>query len=742
MRPELLKAFPRFTRLNAQNKIEFAWRMEESMRNRIEKGLQNLPQCHGDPVKDFGKLAGQKNILSEKGTLELYQVNGSLKHLALLNEVPAGEASQGFLDGLFPVDNLIDYATAPQTIINIIADRVKESVQFERFDLVRVNRSLRRFNYEYSIGVDIEGRVQTAYKEISNSGLAWVLYHEKPYLVENFLPETHHFSEDPWLYQTGFRSILRVPIIFNRGVIGAILLASVEPERFQVEDALLLEKLAQGVAPAFFHAGVQEEQEYHTLAAATLLQTIAGMGKLGRTTEFFDAYCQVLRQLAKTDRVGLFLIDEEADKYCCLAEAGKKLAVSGEWLPIRKLPFREMLQSKSIVAFNLADQRHMSVGELLGRGFTAVLYAPITDAKGKIRACLGTATSDESATSKEMAGLFKVACEQLAFIMAQSILNLGNDSKMTRDVAVKPPGFEEVIGSSQTIQETIQKAAAVSQYEFPILLLGETGTGKELFAKAIHRSSPRAKGPFIVVNSAAIPDNLLESELFGYKEGAFTGGLKGGKKGKILLAHGGTLFLDEIGELSLELQAKLLRVIQEKEVEPLGAEKPVSIEVRVISATHRNLKEMVKRQEFREDLYYRLNSIEIKIPPLRERGEDIIELAESMLEELARRNSKRMKKLSHEAVQALLEYDFPGNIRQLQNVMNWAFVFADDDLIKMEDLPAEIKKNIRENVAVSEKEELARLLKAFHGNKTELANYLGITRTGLWKKLKRLGLQK
>lgn len=719
MKAELLKKFPKFLRLNSQNKIEFSWGIED---------------------RDFEKFTFDKSSFVMKGMFELYQIPGSLKHLVILNEDPAGHAAKGCFDSLFPVENLANYAATPQSIIDLIADWVKQAVQFDRFDLIRVNRTLRRYNFEYSIGVDIEGTFHTAYKEVSDSGLAWILYNEQPYLVENFTPETHRFREDPWLYQTGFRSVLRVPIIFNHEVIGAILLADMDPEHFQPEDALLLEKLAQSVAQAFFHAGVQQEKEYNTLASSTLLHTVAGMIKIGGTTEFLNAYCQMLRQLAKTDRVGLFLIDAQEDKYCCIAEAGKKLAIFGEWRPIRRLPFREMLNSKSIVAFNLADSRHGTMDELLGRGFTAVLYAPITDSKGSIRACLGTATSDESAMSKGMAGLFKAACEQLALIIPQSILDLDNNRKITPDTVGKPPGFEEIIGSSKAIQDTIQKASAVAQYEFPILLLGETGTGKELFAKAIHRSSSVAKGPFIVVNSAAIPDNLLESELFGYKEGSFTGGLKGGKKGKIMLAHGGTLFFDEIGELSLQLQAKLLRVIQEKEVEPLGAEKPVPIEVRIISATHRNLKEMVEQQEFREDLYYRLNSIEITIPPLRERGADVIELAESMLEELAQRNGKRPKRLSDEAIQALQNYDFPGNVRQLQNVMNRTFVFADDDVIKIGDLPPEIQNKSKENGEESEQEKMARLLKEFKGNKTALAKHLGITRTGLWKKLKRLGL--
>ncbi|MFZ5945603.1 MAG: sigma-54-dependent Fis family transcriptional regulator [Bacillota bacterium] len=684
------------------------------------------------------KLTLDKSLAVQEGTLKLYQVPGSSKHLVILHK--------GYTQ-LFPEESLTNYATTPQAIIDIIVDWVRKSVHFERFDLVRIHQPLRRFTFEYSIGVDIEGVIRSAYKEVSDSALGWLFNNQQPYLAENFTLETFRFSEDPFLYQTGFRSVLRVPIIFNHGLIGAILLASMDAESYQPEDAILIQELAQLAAHGFFLAGVQQEKEYNTLATSTLLQTITSMEQLRASTEFFDSYCQSLCQLAKTDRVGLFLVNQQEGKYCCIAEAGKKLATLQQWLPIGNLPFSEMSRTKGILAFNLADTRYKPMGQLLGQGLTAVLYAPIMDTQGNIIACLGTATSDESAMSKGIAGLFKVASEQLGFIMSQSTPVAGTDKKKHPDTlpnlqkAAKPLGFEEIIGSSRTISDTIEKAVAVAQYEFPILILGETGTGKELFAKAIHRSSPVSKGPFIVVNSAAIPDNLLESELFGYKEGAFTGGLKGGKTGKILLANGGTLFLDEIGELSLDLQAKLLRVIQEKEVEPIGSEKPIPIQVRIISATHRNLKEMVKSQQFREDLYYRLNSIEIKIPALRDRGEDIIELAESMLEELARRSGKPMKRLSEGARQALLNYNYPGNVRELQNIINWAFVFANDEIIKFEDLQPVVQKNSANDPEISEKEEISRLLKEFNGNKTALAKHLKITRTGLWKKLKRLGLQ-
>lgn len=724
MKLGLLEKFPKFLRLDSQYNIEFAWGLEEKMQRTIQNSLRDY------------KLTLDKTLTIGGDALKLYRISGSSQHLVTLNEK---------YDQLFLFERLTNYTMAPQTVIDIIVDWVKQSIQFERFDLVRVNQPLRRFHFEYSIGIDIEGVIKSTYKDVGSSALSWLLNNEKPYLVEGLTPKTYRFNEDPLLYQTGFRSVLRVPIISNQGLIGAFLLASMTEKAYQPEDAILLQNLANSVAQSFFLAGFQQQQEYGTLATATLLQTVANMYRPEENTEFFDFYCQALCQMAKMDRVNLLLVNEREATYKCIAEAGKKLTTLNEWLPITNPLFMEMFKTKGILAFNLADPKYKPIDQLLGQGLTTVLYAPITDEKGKVIACIGTASSGEYAMSKEVAGIFKAATEQLGFILTRSPHGPSNikvrpDKVEKSSKAIKPSEFKEIIGSTKPIQDTIEKTAAAAQYEFPILLIGETGTGKELFAKAVHRLSPIHNGPFIVVNSAAIPNNLLESELFGYKEGAFTGGLKGGKRGKILLADGGTLFLDEIGELPLDLQAKLLRVIQEQEVEPLGSEKPVSIKVRIISATHRNLEEMVKNQQFREDLYYRLNSIQIKIPPLRDRGEDIIEIAESMLEELAKRSGKPIKQLSFDSKQALLDYNYPGNIRELQNIINWAFVFSDDEVIKIEDLTPAVQEYVRNNPEMSEKEKLRRLLIEFDNNKTALAKYLGISRTGLWKKLKRLGL--
>ncbi|MFA5536751.1 MAG: sigma-54 factor interaction domain-containing protein, partial [Bacillota bacterium] len=603
MKTELLTRFPKFIRLDSQYRVELT--------KDLDQGLQKIIQ---NSLRDH-KLTLEKSLTIEQGILKAYQVSGSSKYLVTLNE----EFGQ-----LFPIEKLTDYPLAPQAVIDLIVDWIKQSIQFERLDLVRINHPLRRFHFEYSMGMDIEGVIRSAYKDVEGSALSWLLSNLKPYLVESLTPEKYRFNEDPFLDQTGFRSILRVPIISNRDLTGAILLGSMTKDAYQLEDAILLQNLAQSVSQGFLLAGIQQQQEYNTLATSTLLQTSAALYQPDQYREFLEAYCSTLCQLAKVNRVIFLFINEQDATFKFVAEAGKKLTVLNKWYPIGDLPIMEMLKTKCILAFNLADPSYRPLVRLLGQGLTAVLYAPITDEHGNIIACLGTASSDERAMSKEVAGIFKEAAEQLGFILTRGfnsgagLKTVGYEGSRQTAKVKKPVEFGEIIGSSTAILEAIEKTAAAAPYEFPILLRGETGTGKELFAKAVHRSSLAADGPFIVVNSAAIPGNLLESELFGYKEGAFTGGLRGGKRGKILLANGGTLFLDEIGELSMDLQAKLLRVIQEQEVEPLGAEEPVPVKVRIISATHRDLEEMVANQQFREDLYYRLNSIQIHIPPLKD----------------------------------------------------------------------------------------------------------------------------
>ncbi|WP_461610934.1 sigma-54 interaction domain-containing protein [Cytobacillus kochii] len=309
--------------------------------------------------------------------------------------------------------------------------------------------------------------------------------------------------------------------------------------------------------------------------------------------------------------------------------------------------------------------------------------------------------------------------------------------------------FHHLIGESPAFKQVKAQAVKVAENDSNVLLLGESGTGKELFAHAIHQASSRGMGLFVKVNCAAIPAELIESELFGYEEGAFTGARKGGKAGKFETADGGTIFLDEIGELPIHMQVKLLRVLQEKEVERVGSTNSKAIDVRIIAATNRNLEDMVDKGEFRLDLYYRLKVMEITIPSLKDRKEDVSRLSHYFTEKYATMMAKPVKGIDEKALHILKNYHWPGNIRELENVIERAMNMVDlKCFIEPKHLSANIKlqetvvptRTLAEVMEETEKQTIIQCLTAVGGKKTEAAKRLGISRTTLYEKMNKYHL--
>jgi len=313
--------------------------------------------------------------------------------------------------------------------------------------------------------------------------------------------------------------------------------------------------------------------------------------------------------------------------------------------------------------------------------------------------------------------------------------------------------FHDILGRSKSMLELFQILPDISQSDATVLLEGESGTGKELFAAAIHNLSSRKKKPLIKVNCAALPETLLESELFGYKKGAFTDA-RTDKPGRFRQANGGTMLLDEIGDMSKGTQVKLLRVLEQKEFEPLGSTKTEKVDVRIIAATNRNLMEMMHRREFREDLFFRINVIRLTIPPLRERREDIPLLIDHFMERINLKQSKQIKKVSPSALKTILDYDFPGNVRELENIIEHAMILTKGIEIQPRHLPAYLGRDSAEhlpqdsvvagrNFAVLEEVErdlIARTLERHGGSTAAAAEELGIHRSTLWRKIKRYGI--
>jgi two-component system response regulator HydG len=309
--------------------------------------------------------------------------------------------------------------------------------------------------------------------------------------------------------------------------------------------------------------------------------------------------------------------------------------------------------------------------------------------------------------------------------------------------------FSGVPGNSPAMQEILQLLELVSPTEATVLLLGETGTGKELAARDIHRSSLRASGPFVVVNCAALPETLLESELFGHERGAFTGAANR-RDGRFVLAHHGTIFLDEIGELSLTTQAKILRVLQNREFEPLGSTRTVKVEVRIIAATNRNLAFMVHEGRFRDDLYYRLNVFPVELPPLRERLEDLPALAEHFLKIYGEKNQRRLKGLAPEVLEVFRRYQWPGNIRELENIIEQGVIVCRGDTLVLENLPERLQQlayfqaapgEAEPPLAELERQLISRTLEKVAGQRQQAAEILGISMEELNLKMRSYQLE-
>ncbi|MBS1191852.1 MAG: modulated sigma-54 specific transcriptional regulator, Fis family [Rhodocyclaceae bacterium] len=377
-----------------------------------------------------------------------------------------------------------------------------------------------------------------------------------------------------------------------------------------------------------------------------------------------------------------------------------------------------------------------------GSGSFVVTRLPLRDEGGAVIGAVGFMLFDDLRQLAPVAARYQRLRADLA--EAQKSLAEARRTKYT---------FSSFVGVGPRCQELKQMARRASRSSAPVLIQGETGTGKELLAQAIHAAGPRADAPFIAVNIAAVPETLLEAEFFGVAPGAYTGADRRGRDGKFKLADGGTLFLDEIGDMSLALQAKLLRTLQEREVEPVGSNRLLPVDVRIIAATSRDLEAMVAAGGFRADLFYRLNVITLVTPPLRERQEDLAALADHLVDVLCRQQGMPVRSLTPAAIARLGSHDWPGNVRELANVLERALLAVDGDSVDaadlervmpaprpLEPLPGSGTVSLADAVAEAERAAILKALRGCAGNKAQAAKRLGISRAALYEKIAALGL--
>jgi Nif-specific regulatory protein len=406
-----------------------------------------------------------------------------------------------------------------------------------------------------------------------------------------------------------------------------------------------------------------------------------------------------------------------------------------------------------------SDGRLMQRHSIMNFNIKSLVCVPIK-LKEKI---LGTVYIDGAGSAESIVSFTNIDLEFLeafAGIVAISIENarllteLKDENVYLRNKVEEKYRFDNIIGNSETLLKVYKVMEGAIKSEGTVMIQGESGTGKELIAKAIHFNSSRKKERFVAVDCASLHETLLDSELFGHKKGSFTGAIQD-KKGLFEEADNGTIFLDEIINTSLAFQAKLLRVLQEGEIRKVGDTESKFVNVRVIVAANKNIEDEVRQGRFREDLYYRLNVIPINVPPLRERREDIPLLVNHFIKKYVDKTSKTITSVSQELVDSFTSYDWPGNIRELENIINRMIIFAEEDKLTLKDIPADFKKNIVKsdpldeifknndeisNIRELEKEHILRTMEKTKGNKTEAAKLLGLKRTTLIERMKKYGL--
>jgi transcriptional regulator with GAF, ATPase, and Fis domain len=570
--------------------------------------------------------------------------------------------------------------------------------------------------------------------------------------------------------KAGVRSRVAVPLYSGGRVIGAFLAASLEPATYSEEHVATATAVADLLAPLVENivALHRERRRRRRLGALSGLAKVFGASL--DVKHVFDQLGEVVRPVLDFDIMGVALIEPGGRECRLFARVGEPPAQSlPPSRPLDDFSFAERVAGGETVLIRetrqALDPSRPGDRMMLERGDRSCLAVPLTFGErvggvlffAKQRPYWFDADDAEVAAGVAAQVVVAIQHQRLAEEERRAAAAEGRASRLERDVETlrdalgERYGFDSLIGRAPAFREAQALAARVAPSETTVLVTGESGTGKELVARAIHQASARAAGPFVAINCAAIPDTLVESELFGHERGAFTGADRQ-KRGRIELAAGGTLFLDEIGELALPVQAKLLRVLQEREFQRVGGAATLKADFRLIAATNRDLARAVAERRFREDLYYRINVFTVHLPPLRERGDDVLLLATYFARTLGERMGKGEPGLSLDARDLLLSHAWPGNIRELENAVERALIVSDGGLLNAahfalgpsrgrEPAPATAEAApTGRALAELEKEAILEALRRANGNKSHAAAKLGITRTQLYTRLKRFGI--
>jgi transcriptional regulator with GAF, ATPase, and Fis domain len=567
----------------------------------------------------------------------------------------------------------------------------------------------------------------------------------------------------------GTRSILVAPIARGLVPLGSLWLSAKEPSRFSPRDEETASAIAVILSAALEHERLADEERKRLRRHRELEALGPALASALDVREVFDQVSAIAGRVLPHDKMTLGLLSDDRTENRLWAIAGDR-----SWAPeTYAIPESERAQME--LDFQIVKDAETDLPPdssrraiLLGAGLRSSLRFPVR-LEGRIVGALSFHSTETGRYGEEDVELAGRVADQVA--LAFSHQRLAEEAKRAEeaqrqaarlearvlalsDELESRDGFGRIVGASPAWRAVLVHASKVAPTETTVLLTGDSGTGKEVVARAIHRASARSAGPFVALNCAALPEQLLESELFGYEKGAFTGAYAS-RPGRLEQAAGGTLFLDEAGETSPLVQAKLLRVLEAREFQRLGGAKVLKADVRLVAATNRDLHAAIARGDFREDLFYRLSVFEIHLPPLRERPEDILLLTERFLEDLSRAVGRPAPGVSREARELLLAYSWPGNVRELRNALERAVILSEGGLVQAEHLPIAVARNGAARVASAaavelppggldldelEKTLVAQALERAKNNRSRAAKLLGLTRAQLYTRLERYSL--
>lgn len=597
----------------------------------------------------------------------------------------------------------------------------------------------------------------------------WVWQHQQPLICTDLEQETRFPKVMPMIRQAGIRALCIVPLTTARERLGAMGVGSLEDHHYQQAEIDFLQQVAKQVAVAVentlnFTRAHQAEQEIRRQLERERLMLEINNAVVSHLSlrDLLKAISLSLRRVIPHDAALLTLHEPVGNQLRLhaldLHMFGTVPFEEGVLISLHDTPEGQAIASRqSVLVGPLVDLTRFSspwVRHAVENGVRSGCAVPLITHDRTVGA-LSVVSANENAFNEVDAGLLSQCAKQIAIAVEnvlayQEIANLKDKLNKERlylqDEIRSELNFEEIIGESPAIKQVLQQVSIVAPTDSTVLILGETGTGKELLARAIHDRSKRRERTFVKLNCAAIPTGLLESELFGHERGAFTGAIAT-KVGRFELADGGTLFLDEVGDIPLELQSKLLRVLQEQEFERLGSTRTIKVSVRLLAATNRDLAEMVESKLFRSDLYYRLNVFPLTVPALRDRRQDIPLLVRYFVQQFARRMDKAIDTIPTQTITALCRYNWPGNIRELENLIERAIILTQSTslYVPLTELKSRAGDEIPSPATLeeTERQHISRVLKSTKwviGGPTGAAAQLGMKRTTLQSKMQRLGI--